>query len=437
MVLADFINGYNSNLYGRNYLNNSASMDFNPVVMQYGQNSYVQNNPYFNTQMQDTVSFGNNEAPATATTEPSVEKKSGNKTLLLLGGAAVIALGAIFHKDLSKFLGFGEKLAKDTKGVEKEIVKESENLAVIAARTVEKTVIDAEKPAQKVEETLEKIAKENKCIEVVSTPPTAAKSEPIMGKIKPNYEEMSISELKDINNPSYFRNNNISTFEQSMIKSQLLKKEELLKSKFAQVSDNELKELYKKALSEKGKVSKENYKFLKDEMANRFEFEPNVFNGSAVEMHHNITGYNTEIRREVELNQISTRTKGIDNAFEKLHPLEKDCVVYRGRGGNPTFEEANIDFKIIDEAKLGDVVVPDKSYSYTAFHRKMADNWCSDYGKGMMMYEIIVPKGAKVSRNLEHTGEMIMPRGAKYKLISKDIDPEGVINVKMEYILPN
>lgn len=118
--MADFINDYNSfNLYGRNYLNNSPPISSNPTVMSYGQSSYVQNNPYFNTQLQDNVSFGNNKPYAFApTTVPPADKQS-HKTLLLLGGAAVIVLGAIFHKDLSKFLGFGKNLAKETKDLGK------------------------------------------------------------------------------------------------------------------------------------------------------------------------------------------------------------------------------------------------------------------------------------------------------------------------------
>lgn len=37
------------------------------------------------------------------------------------------------------------------------------------------------------------------------------------------------------------------------------------------------------------------------------------------------------------------------------------------------------------------------------------------------MLEIIrIPKGARVSRNMEHGGEILMPRGAAYKLISKE-----------------
>ena len=52
------------------------------------------------------------------------------------------------------------------------------------------------------------------------------------------------------------------------------------------------------------------------------------------------------------------------------------------------------------------------------------------------MMEIHVPKGAKVSRNMEYGGGVIFQRGAEYRLISKEKDSRGVLNVVLEYILP-
>ena len=47
-----------------------------------------------------------------------------------------------------------------------------------------------------------------------------------------------------------------------------------------------------------------------------------------------------------------------------------------------------------------------------------------------------IPKGARVSRNMEHGGEILMPRGAEYRLISKQLRPDGKTDVTLEYILP-
>lgn len=74
----------------------------------------------------------------------------------------------------------------------------------------------------------------------------------------------------------------------------------------------------------------------------------------------------------------------------------------------------------------------------------MANNWCqggrmTDINNNPLrtiMYEIHLPKGAKVSRNLEHGGEVVMPRGAQYKVLDKKVAQNGDIEVALEYILP-
>ena len=52
-----------------------------------------------------------------------------------------------------------------------------------------------------------------------------------------------------------------------------------------------------------------------------------------------------------------------------------------------------------------------------------------------MMFKIKLPKGAKVSRNLEHGGEVVIPRNAEYRLISKTTNGDHT-EVELEYILP-
>ena len=121
--------------------------------------------------------------------------------------------------------------------------------------------------------------------------------------------------------------------------------------------------------------------------------------------------------------------KRIDKALQALPPLEKDCVFYRGIG------ERFIPDSIIN-GKVGDIVVPDNGYAYTAFNRELADRF------GGHQYIIRTPKGAKVSRNMEHGGEAVFPRNAEYRIISKtktpanDIYPDGQWRIELEYILP-
>lgn len=176
---------------------------------------------------------------------------------------------------------------------------------------------------------------------------------------------------------------------------------------------------------------------------------PKEAEGLAIPSHHDVNGDNISIRAildEIKHNSLTKRRNielpyriktiyRYDRAFSKLTPLEKDCIVYRGRAKHPIIERFNQDFEIIKNAKSGDIIIPDTAYSYTGFKRELASNWSSSCGGETMMYTIRLPKGAKVSRNLEHGGEVLMPRGAEYKLISKTKQGNHT-EVVLEYILP-
>ena len=201
---------------------------------------------------------------------------------------------------------------------------------------------------------------------------------------------------------------------------------------------------------------------------NAEEYIPAVFKGSAVPMHHEINGVNNSVRNFIEYKKTGIipykdkediewfletvkdgekAIKNIDESFKGLLPLEKDCIVYRGRAENPLpcGKKFNVDFGIIDKAKVGDIIVPDTAYSYCAFKKSLANCWGGTGARSfahpgesnrIMMMTIRLPKGAKVSRNLEHGGEVVMPRGAEYRLISKDVKENGDIDVLLEYVLP-
>jgi hypothetical protein len=163
----------------------------------------------------------------------------------------------------------------------------------------------------------------------------------------------------------------------------------------------------------------------------RFSKQPEIFKGSDIPLHHKLYTWTNSIRevlihpepdsdyKRIMLEKIDE----IDEQFAQLKPIEKDCVFYRGAGSK--YEK-----DVLSAARPGDIVVPDIGYSYTAFRKSLADEFT-----GSIKYEIRVPKGAKVSRNNEHGGEAIMPRSAQYKLISKEPDPTGKLNVILEYIL--
>lgn len=180
---------------------------------------------------------------------------------------------------------------------------------------------------------------------------------------------------------------------------------------------------------------------------------PTVCEGSEVSMHLALNGRNSTVRdiiRDAENGIVDLekyfakdyqRILMTDKEFAKLSPLEKDCIVYRGRVEQPQFGRANDDFKIVENAQIGEIIVPDLGYSYTGFNSGACDVWGRTSSKSLktMAYEIRLPKGAKVSRNLEHKGEhggeVVMPRGAEYRLISKKTNGNHT-DVVLEYILP-
>ncbi len=160
-----------------------------------------------------------------------------------------------------------------------------------------------------------------------------------------------------------------------------------------------------------------------------------------VPMHHDIDGVNHLIRGVGKLKKgnvgIGKMEGGyiavcVDNEFARLAPLEKDCIGYRGvqRGISEWRDEP---YRIVANAKVGDIIIPDQGCGYAAHIIDLAEECV---GKGGMLYTIRIPKGARVSRNMEHGGEILMPRGAEYRLISKQLRPDGKMDVTLEYILP-
>ena len=129
----------------------------------------------------------------------------------------------------------------------------------------------------------------------------------------------------------------------------------------------------------------------------------------------------------------------IDEAFSKLTPLEKDCIVYRGRRFEG-FKTHDIDFSIIENAKVGDKIIPDTGYSYCGIMKELGERWASTGATNKsILYTIRLPKGAKVSRSYGTSaaqgGEVLMPRNAEYRVVSKTVKGNHT-EVTLEYILP-
>ena len=175
------------------------------------------------------------------------------------------------------------------------------------------------------------------------------------------------------------------------------------------------------------------------------EYIPNCdIPNSQIPSHHAIQGRNSQIRDVKDLKKgivedcemqggyVAIKT---DKEFAKLVPLEKDCIGYRIIGRSNLGEYRNEPFHIIEKAKIGDTVCLDEGCAYVFQQEELIS--LNNYNLKNPMLEIIrIPKGAKVSRNMEHGGEFLMPRGAEYKLISKNYTSDSKIEVVLEYILP-
>ena len=128
----------------------------------------------------------------------------------------------------------------------------------------------------------------------------------------------------------------------------------------------------------------------------------------------------------------------MDESLSKMPPLEKDCIVYRGirRILKSKKEKAEI-FRIFDDCKPGDIITPDSGYSYCAFKKSNTNGFGGVPSEvyGTYSQTIRLPKGAKVSRSGLHEGEVLMPRNAEYRVISKTVNGNHT-EVTLEYILP-
>ncbi len=207
-------------------------------------------------------------------------------------------------------------------------------------------------------------------------------------------------------------------------------------SKEFEGKEDELKNLFSQVSLGKQPMNSDEYRALCDIYSEKCVTMPETSKATQIEAHHGINGKNYDIRSELAKTGKSKLADKYDAQFAALPPLERECVVYRGRLKHWANGDRNIDFDIVSKANPGDIITPDTGYSYTAMDRRTANGFTAAKKEDGMMYQIIIPKGAKVSRNGEHGGEILMPRNAQYKVVSKGKDPNGLLNVVLEYILP-
>lgn len=230
-------------------------------------------------------------------------------------------------------------------------------------------------------------------------------------KLSEKYEKMSVEELQALRTAILHQGNpqNTSELEFRFIESYLdaAKKDIPLTSEATQIKEHHYvhgkNHLYRH-VDEKN-IGKTRADFTKEELMNMSDDRYN------------------EISTNTHNKKLLEDMKKIDKEMSELPPLEKDCVFYRGVGQK--------DVPSIMNGNIGDIVSPDNGYAYYGFNRSLATEF-----SGGVILEVKTPKGARISRNMEHDGEAVFPRNAEYKILSKTQTPDGEWRIELEYLLP-
>lgn len=125
-----------------------------------------------------------------------------------------------------------------------------------------------------------------------------------------------------------------------------------------------------------------------------------------------------------------------DFEFKNLKPLEQDLMLYRCVGEKPDFFATYPLYKKALSVKSGDKIRMNE-YAYATSDINYAQRYLSD-GRGIM-YEIAVPKGAKVSRkgDIGTCDEIVFPRCSEFECTDVSqvkVDAKDFKLVKLRYL---
>lgn len=387
----------------------------------------------------------------------------GILTALAIGADYLFFKGKHANKLLSKLKGNKTKLFK------------AEGEAKVAKNAKETAVSDIEKQVTKLAKANNEQAKTTSNISAkAKNISKKAEKSPIEPKTKTNTlaQEAKIKASAEAEKLQKQLDAELKTFEDSipnLSRTELARERYNLQSWGCEL--DKLKDLSKER--DLTKVENIRFKFLENKLnlvtrrekqieqeLKAFHPEDTVSRFSDVSEHHDLNGYNYKVRNAVDAraNNMKGLTKDeiqevletekwmakTDKEFKQLQPLSHDCVCYKGFSEFPVENSSNnIPFKLMQNAKVGDVIVLDTGYTYTAFDRKLAEVYGGEGLRNtyspqkLMMLDIHFPKGAKVSRNMENGGEAVAPRGARYEVLSKKIYDNGDIDGVIRYILPD
>lgn len=130
----------------------------------------------------------------------------------------------------------------------------------------------------------------------------------------------------------------------------------------------------------------------------------------------------------------------MDNADAEFKKLPKSIfkrTFYRGMVS--TTDRIDDGIKAIQNAKIGDIVIPDYGYAYATTNKSIGEGYAfvdrPNWEGPRVLMEIIAPRGSQLSRKPTHLNEVVFPRNAKYQIIDKK-EENGITKVIMKYVLP-
>lgn len=105
------------------------------------------------------------------------------------------------------------------------------------------------------------------------------------------------------------------------------------------------------------------------------------------------------------------RIEHLDSAFSKASPLPEPIVVHRGFQGRGADK--------LRKVKVGETFT-DEGYSSTSLKERIARSFRKRFSSDPGQYaSIIVPKGTRVLAGVELEKEVLLPRGSRFKVVSK------------------
>ncbi len=139
--------------------------------------------------------------------------------------------------------------------------------------------------------------------------------------------------------------------------------------------------------------------------------------------------------------EISELVKMIDGQFRNLTGLKEPLTVYRGVQENVNKSSKSF-FDKLFKANEGEEIIPDCGYTFTSLDKnifRVYGTHAHHHSKAVhgrtAALKIRIPQNAKVSLTDDYNGEILLPRNAKFKIISKKINKNKSLEMELEYIV--